>query len=113
MADPQGWVRTVAWRMALNRVRHLRVVSRSLRLRRELPGLPEVAVDNVLLVRALKRLPAAQRQAVVLHYLVDLPVEQVAFEVGASISAVKSRLARGRAALLPILADEPAEESNA
>ena len=43
----------------------------------------------------------------ILHHLADLPVEQVAEETGSSVSAVKKRLARGRAALALLLADQP------
>jgi DNA-directed RNA polymerase specialized sigma24 family protein len=42
-----------------------------------------------------------------LHHLADLPVELVAEETGASVSAVKQQLVRGRAGLAVLLADEP------
>ncbi|MYR91470.1 SigE family RNA polymerase sigma factor, partial [Streptomyces sp. SID685] len=49
----------------------------------------------------------AQRSAMVLHHMCDLSIEQVAAETGASVSAVKSRLARGRTALAARLGDQP------
>jgi len=49
--------------------------------------------------RALAALPAEQREAVVLFELDGMSVEEVAALQGASVSAVKSRLARGRARL--------------
>jgi len=49
--------------------------------------------------RALAALPAVQREAVVLFELDGFSVEEVAALQGASVSAVKSRLARGRARL--------------
>ena len=113
MADPQAWVRTVAWRIAANRLRHLRTAARRVRLlpsRGEEEPSAEASVD---LVAALRRIPADQRRVLVLHYLVDLPLDQVADEVGASVSAVKSRLARGRAALAPLLGDGSLEERHA
>jgi RNA polymerase sigma-70 factor (ECF subfamily) len=58
-----------------------------------------------VLVAALRRLPDAQRRALVLHYLCDLSVEAVADETGASTGTVKSRLSRGRVALAAVLAD--------
>jgi RNA polymerase sigma-70 factor (ECF subfamily) len=49
---------------------------------------------------------------IVLHYLLDLPVDQVAAELGVPVGTVKSRLARARAALAIRLGPEeerPAE----
>jgi RNA polymerase sigma-70 factor (ECF subfamily) len=56
-------------------------------------------------------LPVQQRRAVVLHHLVDLPVEEVAAETGSSVAAVKKQLERGRAALADLLEDtDPAQD---
>jgi RNA polymerase sigma-70 factor (ECF subfamily) len=110
MSDPQAWVRTVAWRLAANTLRHRRRAARRLLLRRPVPTPVEPSVDNVAIVEALRRLPADQRRAIVLHYLADLTVEQTAAETGASVSAVKSRLARGRVALATLLNDDSSEE---
>ena len=46
--------------------------------------------------RALASLPAAQREAIVLHELQELSVEEVAEIQRTSVSSVKSRLSRGR-----------------
>jgi RNA polymerase sigma-70 factor (ECF subfamily) len=61
----------------------------------------------VALIAALAMLPQAQRVSIVLHHLADLSVAQVAEETGASVSAVKQQLVRGRAALAGMLADDP------
>jgi RNA polymerase sigma-70 factor, ECF subfamily len=45
---------------------------------------------------AVAALPAVQRVAMVLHYIDDLPVAQVAKEMGRSVHATESLLARGR-----------------
>ena len=58
------------------------------------------------LTEALCALPMAQRKAVVLHHLLDLPVDQVAVELGVPVGTVKSRLARARGALATLLATE-------
>jgi RNA polymerase sigma-70 factor (ECF subfamily) len=47
-----------------------------------------------------------QRSAVVLHYLVDLPVEEVARRMGVSASTVKVHLFRARKHLRELLGDE-------
>ena len=99
MDDPEAWVRTVGWRLSANHFRRLRVAARRPITREDAP-LDEPGVDNVAIVAALRRIDPGQRQAIVLHYLLDLPLRQVARETGVSMSAAKSRLARGRAALL-------------
>ena len=104
--DPTAWVRTVAWRLAVSRLRRLRVGTRVLRRHGPAPDVPAASPDHVALVAALRRLPEAQRRAVVLHHLCDLSVEQVAAETGAPLGTVKARLSRGRAALSTLLSEE-------
>jgi RNA polymerase sigma-70 factor, ECF subfamily len=105
--SPEAWVRTVARRIAVSRWRRLRNSSTAW-LRRGAGAEPEVLDDDhVVLTAALRQLPAKQRVAIVLHHLADLPVELVAEETGASVSAVKQQLVRGRAGLAVLLADEP------
>ena len=97
--DPEAWVRTVAFRRAID---HHRRTARQLRALLRLgppPSLPPVGADHVDLVRALRRLPLAQREVLVLHYVAELEVERVAAELRLPVGTVKSRLARGRAAL--------------
>jgi RNA polymerase sigma-70 factor (sigma-E family) len=53
-------------------------------------------------VRALARLPLAQRRVVVMRHLLDLSETQVARELGISVGTVKSHLARGIARLREI-----------
>lgn len=105
MAEPEAWVRTVGWRVAASHLRHLRVAARRFAV---WPGVVAAAPgpDNVALVAALKRIDPEQRRALVLHYLLDLPVQQVADETGVSLSAAKARLVRGRAALAALLTPE-------
>jgi RNA polymerase sigma-70 factor (ECF subfamily) len=66
----------------------------------------DVDPAHLALMDALRQLPDKQRVAIVLHHLVDLPVAQVAAETGCTAFAVKQQLARGRAALAELLADE-------
>jgi RNA polymerase sigma-70 factor (ECF subfamily) len=60
------------------------------------------------LAEALQTLPVRQRQAIVLHHLVDLPVDEVAAILGTRAGTVKSWLARGRRSLAARLG-EPEE----
>ena len=52
---------------------------------------------------ALARITPDQRAVVVLHHVMDLPVEQIAEELQVAPGTVKSRLARARQALAPLL----------
>jgi RNA polymerase sigma-70 factor (ECF subfamily) len=60
----------------------------------------------VLLVRAMRTLPMAQRRALTLHYLLDRSVAEIAAETGAAAGTVKSWLSRGRAALATALGND-------
>jgi RNA polymerase sigma-70 factor, ECF subfamily len=97
---PEAWVRRVALRLATDRARRARRRAAAL-LRLGLPHSPsvELSADLLDLYTALRGLPAGQRQAVVLHHLVGLPVEEVASQLNLPVGTVKSRLSRGRAAL--------------
>ncbi|MDQ3553630.1 MAG: RNA polymerase sigma factor [Chloroflexota bacterium] len=62
--------------------------------------------ERQLLAGALRSLPVAQRMAIVLHYLDDLPVQSVADSMGRSVGAVESLLSRGRAKLRQQLGED-------
>jgi RNA polymerase sigma-70 factor, ECF subfamily len=106
--EPEAWVRTVAWRLAISRRRKARNrFAAALRLHAR-PAVPvEPSPDAAVVVFALRQLPDAQRRALALHYLCDLSVEAVAAETGVSVGTVKSRLSRGRDALAAVLAETP------
>lgn len=55
---------------------------------------------------ALQRLPTASREALVLHYIEELPIEAVAVILGISRGAVDVRLNRGRNQLQALLGDK-------
>jgi RNA polymerase sigma-70 factor (ECF subfamily) len=110
--DPEAWVRTVAFRRAIDHQRRRARQRRALLRLGPPPPLPPVGAKHVDLVRALRRLPLAQREVLVLHYVAELAVDRIAAELRLPVGTVKSRLARGRAALAHHLqADAPDEES--
>lgn len=96
--DPLAWVRTVAYRIAVSRWRKARRLVFVSPRDTDFP-VPGPLEDHVALVTGLQRLPAAQREALVLHYLVDLPIAQIAAQLGVPEGTVKARLSRGRQAL--------------
>ena len=98
--DPVGWVRRVAWNLAVSRWRRTRTALSF--LRRQRVAEPQVSGPDparVALVRALGTLPDAQRRAIVLHYLADLSIAEIAGREGVPEGTVKSWLHRGRTAL--------------
>ena len=97
--DPEAWVRTVAFRRAVDQHRRSARQLRSLARLGPPPPVPPVGAEHVDLVRALRQLPLAQREVLVLHYVAELAVERIAAELRLPAGTVKSRLARGRAAL--------------
>lgn len=104
---PEAWVRVTAHRIAVSRWRRVKIARRGPDRAVSLPTSTQpVDETRVALVEALKQLPAAQRQAIVLHHLADLPVHAVAVELDAPEGTIKARLSRGRAALAVLLSDD-------
>jgi RNA polymerase sigma-70 factor (ECF subfamily) len=60
---------------------------------------------SLSVLAALRELPLPQRQALVMHHMLGMPVAEIATETGVAIGTVKARLSRGRSALAPLLAD--------
>jgi RNA polymerase sigma-70 factor (ECF subfamily) len=99
-----GWVTTTA----------LNVARRALRTHEPHhappPGEPdyEAGID---LAAAVRRLPARQQEAVLLHYLLDLSVDQTAAAMEVNPGTVKTHLSRARSALAESLTldDDPGD----
>ncbi|WP_051110413.1 SigE family RNA polymerase sigma factor [Longispora albida] len=107
--DPVAWLRRVAVNLSTSRWRRKGVARRFLE-RSRVEHVPEMSPDRVVLVTALRTLPTGQRQALVLHYLADLPVAEIARQLGTAEGTVKSWLYRGRAALAAQLTEEAARD---
>jgi RNA polymerase sigma-70 factor (ECF subfamily) len=103
---PEAWIRLTVTRLATDRWRRRTgfwaAIARGGRPAADTPAPSE---NTVLLVAALRELPARQRQVLALHYLVDLTVDQIADEIGAAPGTVKSLLSRGRERLAAQLGD--------
>lgn len=111
--NPEAWLRRVAVNVARSRHRRRRLLDTLLRRIGPPPAVVDRSPEHLALLAALRDLPEGQRQALALHYLVDLPVDEVAATLGVSPGTVKSRLSRGRQALAALLADaEPTASSN-
>ena len=102
--EPEAWVRTVAWRVAVSHHRRAAVATRFLPMLRRDSVVAPVATDEVLDVQAaLRSLPPEQRRVLVLHHMAGRSVEDIAGETGVAVGTVKSRLFRGREALASAL----------
>jgi RNA polymerase sigma-70 factor, ECF subfamily len=109
---PEAWVRRVAMNLASDGFRRVRRrLAIAVQLRADVESQQPVPAELPGLTEALRALPMAQRKAVVLHHLLDLPVDQVAVELGVPVGTVKSRLARARGALATRLAPEAEAEA--
>ncbi len=101
--DPLAWVRTVARRLAISAWRKQKGQERAYQ-RHGVEGHATGATeDRVAVVAALRTLPEPVREAVTMHYIGDLSIEQIAHETNTPAGTVKARLHRGRAQLAQAL----------
>jgi RNA polymerase sigma factor (sigma-70 family) len=97
----QPWLKRILLNTAIDELRHLR--------RRELPSnwfedrrRPEPEDERLgsdELVSAVRSLQPARRVVIVLHYWLDLPVDEIAVRLGVPYGTVASRLSRALADL--------------
>jgi RNA polymerase sigma-70 factor (ECF subfamily) len=114
--DPERWLRVVAFNVARTRYRRRWLFDRLVRAGRvdvAPAAVPGLSTDRVELLAALRKLAPPTREAVVLHYLSDLPVMEVAATLGVPVGTVKARLARGRTTLARFLTNDESSEDTA
>ena len=102
--DPAAWVWRTAFRVARGALQARRAGDRVL----ELDPAAVVELDGYGdpdLLPALRRLPEAQRAAVILFYYADLPIRQIADRLGSNSLAVRANLSRGRRRLRDLLGE--------
>ena len=96
---PEAWVRRVALRLTIDsgrRMRRAASLSALLAAGQRGRGQPRDPLAATALSVALMRLPLPQRQVLVLYYLADLPVDEIARDFGVSVGTVRTRLAAAR-----------------
>jgi RNA polymerase sigma factor (sigma-70 family) len=103
---PDAWVRRVAIRIAV------KAAKRERRMVDDPPDrvLPAEELPDPELMAAIKQLPPAQRAAVVLHYVEDYSMTEVARIMDCSASTARVHLHRARTKLATILGEEVAED---
>jgi RNA polymerase sigma-70 factor (ECF subfamily) len=105
--NPEAWLRTVAINVIRRRWRRRRVLDTILLRDRPVTRVvaPGPEPDNADLRHALAAIAQPFREVIVLHYLADLAVDDVAALLEVPVGTVKSRLSRARAALAKLLDD--------
>jgi RNA polymerase sigma-70 factor, ECF subfamily len=99
--DPAAWTWRTAFRIsagALKARRNAGVEDEPVSVHVDEYGDPD-------LLLALRRLPDAQRAAVVLFYYGDLPIHDIATRLGTNSLAVRANLSRGRRRLRDLLGE--------
>jgi RNA polymerase sigma-70 factor (ECF subfamily) len=102
--DPVAWVRRVAWNLAMTRHRRWKLL-RLITEHRDAPPAPDVGLDRIVLVQALRKLPEQIRRAIVLFYIADMSIADIAQDMSVPEGTVKSWLHRGRTELAMHLTD--------
>ena len=109
MRSPAGWTYRVAFNLANSYYRRKRIERRAVdrhNARPERTAGVEPVAEALVVRQAVGRLPARQREAIVLVYFADLSVSDVADVMSVPANTVKSWLARGRTSLENELAGE-------
>jgi RNA polymerase sigma-70 factor, ECF subfamily len=107
---PEAWVRRVALNLAVSGLRRAR--SRATLLVRLGPAadVAALSIEGVALTRTLRKLPLRDREALALHHVVGLPVQEIAQQLHVPVGTVTARLSRARSALARLLAADAEEE---
>ncbi len=105
VAHPAAYLYLVATNLARRQWRRRRSEDAALSRLAAQPARDTEAAYDPALADALARLPRRHREVVVLHYLADFPVDQVAAHLGLAPGYVKRLLHEARARLATILED--------
>jgi RNA polymerase sigma-70 factor (ECF subfamily) len=111
--QPEAWVRRVAFNEAYNSTRRARRWLAAVARHGPPAPVPAVSPDRVDLHRALGRLAPRHREVLVLRYVAELSVDEVAAQLRLPPGTVKSRLSRARRALAEQFGDEREGVANA
>jgi RNA polymerase sigma-70 factor, ECF subfamily len=103
--DPLAWIRRVAWNLATSQWRRARTAALFVR-RHRVEDVPAPSPDRVALTEALATLPPQHRRVVILHYLADQSVREIAAQLAVPEGTVKAWLHRGRTSLAARLTDQ-------
>ncbi|HEV3255257.1 MAG TPA: sigma-70 family RNA polymerase sigma factor [Gemmataceae bacterium] len=110
------WLRGVAlnqyrsWARSRRRRRaHVVTLTPAILERAVVPSSPEPSEHLEALRQAIERLPAKQRQVVLMHYLEETTVNQVAILLSVTAKTVEGRLYQARRSLRRLLGNNPSD----
>lgn len=108
MDNPESWVRLVAVRLLISRRRR---VLRGIKVSRLLESRHPVTSDSpgpdrLAVAHALAQISLDQRAVAVLHYYLDMSIDDISKELAIPMGTVKSRLSRARKNLAPLLTEQ-------
>jgi RNA polymerase sigma-70 factor (ECF subfamily) len=105
---PGGWVRRVVLRRSASVYHRRKAEARALLRLAPLRGDPPARLGSEAreFWTAVRRLPERQAEAILLHYLEEMPVAEIATVMGCAPNTVKVHLHRGRKALAETLSAE-------
>lgn len=110
--NPKAWLRRVLINRATSRKRRLGSEVRAIsRIGPPQSVEPDLSAETSEVWSEVRRLPRRQQQAVALHYVAQLSMNEIADVMGCSTGAVKSHLHRAREALKGPLAAWNEEEA--
>jgi len=111
LEEPSAWIRRVVANRSVSRFRRLALEARHARRGPAPQWWASADVGDLDLWREVRRLPKRQAQVIALHYLHDLPRQEVAAILGCSEETVKTHLERARRTLATRLSN-PDEEGS-
>ena len=103
LESPGGWTRRVLINLSIDVQRRRRRERRALGRSQQQSAVDAPPLPSPGLWSAVRDLPGLQRSSVVLHYVDDMPIAEVATVLGVSPGSVKTSLSRARSALAPTL----------
>lgn len=106
--EPRAWVRRVMINRATSMRRRLGAESRAIERAGHDPNrgiVTDLSPETLEVWSVVRRLPKRQQQAIALHYVGQLSVEEIAQVMSCSVGAVKSHLHRARQSLRQLLAE--------
>ncbi len=103
MPDPSAWVRSVAVRST---IRSWRSLLARIGIGAPAPDRRNIEPRTRAMLSALRRLPPAERRALVLTYMAGCSIEEIAAIEQVSYNTVQARLSRGRRLITENLADD-------
>ena len=102
LAHRDAWVLRVAANLSLDSIRRKRPTVDAPRV----VAFEDRSVDRIALLKALRKLPRRQREAVTLRYLAELSHEEIGLALGIAEASVRVHVHRGLIALRTDIANE-------